>query len=66
MDYTLVDRKLLYWSRDAEANDMIHMGTDHRCVMPQFLITAPKKSPTTKTHCDKKKMKTAENTKEPR
>ena len=24
--------------KDAEANDMIHMGSDHRCVMATFLI----------------------------
>ena len=24
--------------KDAEANDMIHMGSDHRCVMSTFLI----------------------------
>ena len=25
--------------KDAEANDMIHMGSDHRCVMATFMIT---------------------------
>ena len=30
-------------SRDAEANDMIHMGSDHTSVMAQFVITASKK-----------------------
>ena len=24
--------------KDAEANDMIHMGSDHRCIMATFLI----------------------------
>ena len=27
--------------KDAEANDMIHMGSDHRCVMATFLINMP-------------------------
>ena len=63
LDYTLVDRKHIYCSRDAEANDMIHMGSDHRSVMAQFVIPAPKKEFSRKTHCDKKKMTTAWNTK---
>ena len=29
--------------KDAEANDMIHMGSDHRCVMVTFLINMPEK-----------------------
>ena len=29
--------------KDAEANDMIHMGSDHRCVMATFLINMPDK-----------------------
>ena len=29
--------------KDAEANDMIHMGSDHRCVMATFLINMPEK-----------------------
>ena len=30
--------------KDAEANDMIHMGSDHRCVMATFLISTPEKN----------------------
>ena len=30
-------------SRDAEANDMTHMGSDHRCVMARFVIPAKTK-----------------------
>ena len=30
--------------KDAEANDMIHMGSDHRCVMATFLINTPEKN----------------------
>ena len=26
------------YNKDAEANDMIHMGSDHRCVMATFTI----------------------------
>ena len=29
--------------KDAEANDMIHMGSDHRCVMATLLINMPEK-----------------------
>ena len=38
LDYILTDRKHYPWSRDAEANDTIHMGSDHRCVMAKFEI----------------------------
>ena len=43
LDYLLVDRKHMCCSMDAEANDRIHMRSDHRSVMAQFVITAPKK-----------------------
>ena len=43
LDYILVNRKYLRCSKDAEANDMIHMGSDHRCVMAHYVIPAPKK-----------------------
>ena len=39
--------------KGAEANDMIHMGSDHRCVMATFLINTPEKD----THAKKKKEK---------
>ena len=38
LDYILVNRKYLRWSNDAEANDMIHMESDHRRVMAQVVI----------------------------
>ena len=38
MDYIITDR--YSWSRDAEANDIIHMGSDHKCVMANFVIPA--------------------------
>ena len=38
LDYILTDRKHYQWSRDAEASDTIHMGSDHRCVMARFEI----------------------------
>ena len=38
----MTDRKHYCWIKDAEANDMIHMGSDHRCVMAKFEI--PKKN----------------------
>ena len=31
-------------NKDAEANDMIHMGSDHRCVMATLTITMPGKN----------------------
>ena len=58
----LVDRKHIHCSRDADANNMIHMGSDHGSVLAQFDITAPKNEVSQKTHCDKTKMKTAEGT----
>ena len=40
LDYILVIRKYLRWSKDAEANDTIHMESDHRSVIAQFVIPA--------------------------
>ena len=62
LDYILVNGKYLRCSKDAEANGMIHMGSDHRCVMVQFVITASKKEVSQKTHIEKKKVPTAEST----
>ena len=33
IDYIITKRRYLKYNKDAEANDMIHMGSDHRCVM---------------------------------
>ena len=46
LDYIMTDKKHYSWSRDAEANDTRHMGSDHRCVMAKFVIPvkAKKKS----------------------
>ena len=49
IDYILTKSKYLRYSKDAEANDMIHMGSDHRCVMATFTITTPGKSSRYKT-----------------
>ena len=38
-DYILTKRRYLRNVKDAEANDMIHMGSDHRCVVATFMIT---------------------------
>ena len=43
IDYYIIKRRHLKYNKDAEANDMIHMGSDHRCVMATFMITTPKK-----------------------
>ena len=40
LDYVLLDKKHPTWSRDAESTDILHMGSDHRCVMAKFEITA--------------------------
>ena len=39
IDYILTKRRYLKHIKDAEANDMIHMGSDHRCVMATFTIS---------------------------
>ena len=51
IDYILTKRRYLRNVKDAEANDMIHMGSDHRCVMATFLINMLGKD----THTKKKK-----------
>ena len=43
IDYILTRRRYLRNVKDVEANDMIHMGSDHRCVMATFLINMPEK-----------------------
>ena len=42
LDYILTDREHDCWSKDAEANDTIDMGSDHRCVMAKFEIPQAK------------------------
>ena len=44
IDNILTKRRYLTHNKDAEANDMIHMGSDHRCVMATFTITVPGKN----------------------
>ena len=44
IDYMLTKRSYLRYNKDAEANDMIHMGSDHICVMATFMITMHGKS----------------------
>ena len=44
IDFTLTKRRYLRHNKDAEANDMIHMGSDHRCLMATFTITMPGKN----------------------
>ena len=39
IDYILTKRRYLRHTEDAEDNDMMHMGSDHRCVMATFTIT---------------------------
>ena len=44
IDYILTKRRHLKHIKDAEANDMIHMGSDHRCVMAILTISMPGKN----------------------
>ena len=44
IDYILTKRRYLRNVKDAEANDMIHTGSDHRCIMATFLINTPEKN----------------------
>ena len=44
IDYILTKRRYLRNVKDDEANDMIHMGSDHRCIMATFLINTPEKN----------------------
>ena len=62
LDYIFVDKKHLYCNRDAEANDMIHMGSDHRKCRGTIRDYSTKQKIAQKKHIAKKKMKTAENT----
>ena len=43
IDYILIKRRHLKHSKDAEANDTVHMDSDHRCVVAAFVITAQKR-----------------------
>ena len=61
LDYILSDKKHYKWSRDAEACDTIHMGSDHRCVRAKFEIpddkekgkTRKTKAPPNEQECEK-------------
>ena len=56
----------MYCREDAEVNDMIHMESDTRSVMAQFVITAPEKDVSSKnTHRQEENQNSREH-KEPR
>ena len=42
LDYILLDKKHQSWSNHAESTDILHMGSDHRCVMAKFEIPKEK------------------------
>ena len=44
IDYMLTKRRYLRYNKDAEADDMIHMGSGHRCVMAVTITTLEKSS----------------------
>ena len=50
LDYILTDKKHYPWSRDAEVTGIIHMGSDHRCVMAKFDIPKKKSQRQTTTN----------------
>ena len=45
LDNTFTDTKHCGWSKDAEANDTIDIGSDHRCVMAKFEIPKENRKP---------------------
>ena len=45
LDHILTGRKHYSWNKDAEANDKVHMGSDHRCVMAKFEIPKERGKP---------------------
>ena len=53
IDCILNKRRNLRHAKDAKANDMIHMGSDRRCVMATFVINTPKKDGSHETNKDK-------------
>ena len=53
IDYIWTKRRYLSNVKDVEANDMIHMGSDHRCVVAAFLINTLRKD----IHAENKKKK---------
>ena len=63
IDYILTKSRYLSKVKDAEANDMIHMGSDHRCIMATFLISTPEKNTHDRQHareesqCQERKQK---------
>ena len=44
INFILTKRRHLRHATDAEANDMIHTGSDHRCVMATFTINMLEKN----------------------
>ena len=44
LDNRLIKRKYLRHNKDVEINDMIHMGSDHRCVLTIFTIIISEKN----------------------
>ena len=59
LDYILFDKKKtpMLQQRDAEAKDMIHMGSDHRSVMATFVIEGLDKRRPWKTQTGDRKTK---------
>ena len=66
LDCMLVDRNICICSRDAEANDMIHKGSDHRSVVAHFVITTPEKEVSQKKAHRQEEIQDSRELKEPR
>ena len=58
IDHIIIKRRHLKFNEDAEANDMIDMGSGHRCVMATFAITTPKKDGLSPQNKKKDKLET--------
>ena len=54
LDYILLDRKNICCSRDAEANDMVHMESDHRSAVAHYRTAKRRKAESTKSQDDGK------------
>ena len=50
IDYIMTKRRHPDYNKDAEANDMIHRSSDHRCSMATFMIRTPRRDIKLKKH----------------
>ena len=55
IDYIVLDGQLFKWTTDAEANDMLDLGSDHRCVRAVLKIPRKRKPFKDKITCIRKR-----------